>query len=87
MNYYNVVLLYSSFHHGISKCFISINYSTLQGGKWPIDTHTAGGSSRLQMGDNPSLTDPSFPPARAKLCLGHWVPQPLSSVIAPCHHL
>lgn len=55
MNYYNAVLLYSSFHHGISKCFISINYSTPQGGKWKIDTLTGACRSRLQTGSNPDF--------------------------------
>lgn len=53
MNYYNAVLLYSSFHHGISKWFISVNYGTPWGGKREAGTHSSLLSSRQ--------AEPTFP--------------------------
>lgn len=82
MNYYNAVLLYSSFHHGISKCFISINYSTPRGGKWKIDTHIGVHSRRvitqISSGSSPRGSALTIPPS----CKGYvvtgssWVAQP-----------
>lgn len=58
MSYYNVVLSYSSFHHGISKSFISINYGTPRGGTGKIDTHHGAAITQISSGsglDNPPL--------------------------------
>lgn len=74
MNYYNAVLLYSSFHHGISKGFISVNYSTPWGGKRETGTHSSL-LSQLQRDKNPHFIgiqlSLSLPPSpRAQLGLG-----------------
>lgn len=89
MNYYNAVLLYSSFHHGISKWFISVNYSTPWGGKLETGTHSSLLSQAPERQEPTLPLDPAQPepPSLSEGSAGTcWAAQPLPGAGAPAHN-